>query len=118
MIGPVSQPGPPRQSARLYGIGVARDDDRVVVLLRAVELVGKLLVHPHAVDLARSADSFCVDHVRPPSVEMFAPPSFDWIMMLPSFGLIQMSWLSPCGVRIVANVLPPSVDLQKPSAPA
>ena len=38
--------------------------------------------------------------------------------MLPSFGLIQMSWLSPCGVRIDVNVLPPSVDLKKPSAPA
>ena len=35
-----------------------------------------------------------------------------------SSGLIQMSWLSPCGVRIDAIVLPPSVDLKKSSAPA
>ena len=27
-------------------------------------------------------------------------------MVFPSFGLIQMSWLSLCGVRIDLNVLP------------
>jgi hypothetical protein len=56
--------------------------------------------------------------VLPPSVETLAPPSFAWIMMLPSLGLTQMSWLSLCGVRIDANVLPASVDLKNPSAPA
>ena len=49
MIGPVSQPGPVRQSS-VKRIGLARDNQRRVVLLRAVKLVRKLVVDPHAVD--------------------------------------------------------------------
>jgi len=36
-------------------------------------------------------------------------------MRAESFGSIQRSWLSPCGVRIDAHVLPPSFDLWKPT---
>ncbi len=52
MIGPVSQPGPPRQSSRAERIRLARDDDGRVVLLRAIQLVGELIVQPDAVELA------------------------------------------------------------------
>ena len=54
MIGPVSQPGPSRtKSAGSNGFADARDDQRGVVLLRGVEPVGELVVHPDAVDLRR-----------------------------------------------------------------
>lgn len=53
----------------------------------------------------------CELQVRPPSNDTFAPPSFDWTITFPSFGLIQMSWLSPWGVRKGATVFPPSVLL-------
>jgi hypothetical protein len=43
-------------------------------------------------------------------METFAPPSFDWIMMSELFGLIHMSWLSPCGTRIGCHVFPASAD--------
>jgi hypothetical protein len=53
-----------------------------------------------------------VDHVRPPSVETFAPPSLPLIRIWLFVGLIQKSWLSLCGVPIVpSTVLPPSVVL-------
>jgi hypothetical protein len=41
----------------------------------------------------------------------FPPPSLLLTIRLGSFGSIQRSWLSPCGTRIVENVLPASVDL-------
>src|SRR6516225_964579 len=57
---------------------------------------------------------FCVDQVWPPSVETLAPPSLPLIRILLFVGLIQKSWLSPCGVPIPDHVLPPSVDLYEP----
>src|ERR1043166_5050733 len=53
---------------------------------------------------------FCVDQVCPPSVETFAPPSLPLIRILSFVGLIQKSWLSPCGVPMPVQVFPPSVD--------
>jgi hypothetical protein len=41
----------------------------------------------------------------------FAPPSFASIIRFESLGAIHMSWLSPCGTRTLAIVLPASVDL-------
>ena len=70
--------------------GLARDDERRVVLLRAVEFVRKLIVDPDAVDLRRR-----LVHLRRPRATAVsrnvAPPSFAWIMIWLSLGLIQMS---------------------------
>ena len=42
-------------------------------------------------DLSTTVVGSGSDQVRPPSVETFAPPSFDWIIVFPLFGLIQIS---------------------------
>ena len=60
-----------------------------------------------------------VEDRRPaaPAVERdVAPPSFTCRKMSGLSGLIHMPWLSPCGVFMVVNVFPPSVDLWNPSS--
>ena len=52
----------------------------------------------------------CVDQLRPPSCVMLAPPSLVSIMIFGFSGLIQTTWLSPCGVGTLVNVRPPSVE--------
>ena len=56
------------------------------------------------------------DQLRPPLSVTFAPPSFTCRKMSGLSGLIHMPWLSPCGVFMVVNVFPPSVDLWNPSS--
>src|SRR6266567_7786898 len=51
MMGPVSQPGPGRPVFSRGGISLTGDNDRRVVLLRAVEFVRELVVDPDAIDL-------------------------------------------------------------------
>jgi hypothetical protein len=58
---------------------------------------------------------FCDDHVWPPLVVTFAPPSLTWMKTSGLSGLIHMPWLSPCGVCSVRKLLPPSLDLKKRS---
>src|SRR5688572_16159059 len=116
MIGPVSHPGvfELKSSAGRFVIGTIIVESSCSAAYR---LYGNLLsTHtPYSSDVGWL---FWVVHVRPPSVETFAPPSFAWTIVFPSRGLIQMSWLSPCGVGNERNVRPPSVDLKNPSAPA
>ena len=56
-----------------------------------------------------------LDQVRPPSLEMFAPPSLLSIMRSGLSGAIHMSWLSPCGGRRVDQVRPPSIEWRNPT---
>src|SRR5687767_2480384 len=116
MIGPVSHPGVSelKSSPGRLVIGT------IIVELSccaAYRLYGNRLSTqtPYSSDVGWL---FCVVHVRPPSVDTFAPPSFDWTIVFPSRGLIHMSWLSPCGVEKRVNVFPASVDLNSASAPA
>ena len=56
------------------------------------------------------------DQVLPPFKVTLAPPSLMFSMISGLSGLIQTPWLSPWGVLIVVNVLPPSTDLWNPSS--
>src|SRR5688500_12390739 len=109
MIGPVSQPGPLSSNSSPGRLVIGT----IIVELScwaAYRLYGNLLsTHtPYSSDVGWLS---WVVHVRPPSVETFAPPSFAWTIVFPSRGLIQMSRLSPCGVRKLVIVFPASTDL-------
>ena len=56
-----------------------------------------------------------LDHVRPPSLLILAPPSLLSIMRNGLSGAIHMPWLSPCGGRMAEKVRPPSIECSIPT---
>src|SRR5687768_17158106 len=118
MIGPVSHPGPERHSSPCPEF--SGSDGRISVVLSCCAPYRRygIWLSTYTWYISAVGWLYCVLQVRPPLTETLAPPSLACTMRLASRGLIQMSWLSPCGVGNDLNVLPASVDLKKPSAPA